>query len=91
VVYNRELLMTSIEVPETCWANHKCNKNHWVASSWFFISLTSSWHFEHRPVYYNPDCSGGKSTSPYRPESIKSQVQHRKKKNPKNIYLQNDK
>jgi hypothetical protein len=27
VVYNRELLMMGIEVPETCWAIHKCNKN----------------------------------------------------------------
>jgi hypothetical protein len=26
VVYNRELQMMGIEVPEKCWANHKCNK-----------------------------------------------------------------
>jgi hypothetical protein len=28
VVYNPELLMMGIEVPETCWANHKGNKKH---------------------------------------------------------------
>jgi hypothetical protein len=40
VVYNHELLMMGIEMPETCWANHECNKKHWATSSWFFISLT---------------------------------------------------
>ena len=30
--------MMGIEVPETCWAYHKCNKVHTVTSSWFLFS-----------------------------------------------------
>jgi hypothetical protein len=36
--YSLELLMMSIEMPEICWAYHKCNKVHSVISRWFFFS-----------------------------------------------------
>ena len=38
--YSLELLMMGIEMPETCWANHKSNKVHTVTSSWFFFFST---------------------------------------------------
>jgi hypothetical membrane protein len=41
--------MMGIEVPKTCWAYHKGNEKHQVASCWFFISLTIT--MMHGPIY----------------------------------------